>query len=156
MQTSGHLRVSKKCEFSPTSLTLVNVGCPSHNCLRSHINMTETLNSLVMITKAGVTTNKITVGVSSCGRSFKMTVANCTGPMCTFVGKESAAATKGVGTETAGYIANAEMQEIIEEDDMITTWHEDDTETDYLDYDGMPICLFLAHKLILTNHKQRH
>ncbi|KAK2867799.1 hypothetical protein FQN49_003467, partial [Arthroderma sp. PD_2] len=39
--------------------------------LRSHVNLTETINSLSMITKAGVPSNMI-VGVSSYGRSFRM------------------------------------------------------------------------------------
>lgn len=55
-----------------------------------------------MITKAGVPTYMITVGVSSYGRSFKMTESGCTGPMCTFVGPDSAAAL-GECTQTAGY-----------------------------------------------------
>ncbi|KAI0505412.1 glycoside hydrolase superfamily [Xylaria bambusicola] len=48
-------------------------GCKSGNCLRSHVNITETMSSLIMVTKAGVPSNKIVVGVTSYGRSFKMT-----------------------------------------------------------------------------------
>ena len=47
-------------------------GCADGNCLRSHVNLTETINSLAMITKAGVPSNKVVVGVASYGRSFKM------------------------------------------------------------------------------------
>jgi GH18 family chitinase len=43
-------------------------GCPSGNCLRSHVNETETKDALAMITKAGVPSGKIVVGVSSYGR----------------------------------------------------------------------------------------
>ncbi|KAH7228394.1 hypothetical protein B0J15DRAFT_530791 [Fusarium solani] len=50
-------------------------GCENGNCLRSHINMTETKTSLAMITKAGVPSNKIFVGIASYGRSFKMSKA---------------------------------------------------------------------------------
>ena len=71
--------------------TFSNSGCANGNCLRSHVNFTETLDALSMITKAGVTTNKIAVGVASYGRSFKGTTAGCTGPMCTFVGPDSGA-----------------------------------------------------------------
>ncbi|KAI0431298.1 hypothetical protein F5Y09DRAFT_340842 [Xylaria sp. FL1042] len=51
-------------------------GCPSYdqglgNCLRSHVNQTETINALSMITKAVVPSNMIAVGVSSYGRPFK-------------------------------------------------------------------------------------
>ncbi|KFY83394.1 hypothetical protein V500_10074, partial [Pseudogymnoascus sp. VKM F-4518 (FW-2643)] len=61
-------------------------GCPTGNCLRSHVNLTETINALSMITKAGVASNKIVVGVTSYGRSFKMAQAGCTGPECLFTG----------------------------------------------------------------------
>ncbi|KAL7936606.1 putative glycosyl hydrolase, family 18 [Trichoderma chlorosporum] len=89
-------------------------GCPTGNCLRSHVNETETKDALAMITKAGVASNKVVVGVSSYGRSFKMAKAGCTGPMCQFTGspRESNAA-KGRCTGTAGYISNAEINEII-------------------------------------------
>lgn len=56
-------------------------GCPAGSCLRSHVNLTETNYALAMITKAGVASNKIAVGISSYGRSFGMTEAGCTGPM---------------------------------------------------------------------------
>lgn len=57
-------------------------GCPAGNCLRSHVNSTQTFNSLVMVTKAGVPSHKAVVGVSSYGRSFKMSDATCRGEMC--------------------------------------------------------------------------
>lgn len=45
-------------------------GCPAGNCLRSQVNSTETHTALSMITKAGVPSNKIVVGVTSYGRAF--------------------------------------------------------------------------------------
>lgn len=89
-----------------------NPGCDNGNCLRSHVNMTETYNALAMITKAGVPVNKVVAGITSYGRSFKMTTAGCTGPMCTFVGPESGAA-PGPCTDTAGYISTAEINDIL-------------------------------------------
>jgi hypothetical protein len=76
------------------------------------VNLTETLNSLSMVTKAGVPSSKLIIGVTSYGRSFRMTDSSCTGPQCTFVGPESTA-TKGECTGTAGYISNAEIDKII-------------------------------------------
>jgi chitinase len=87
-------------------------GCPAGNCLRSQTNITETLLSLAMITKAGVPSNKIAVGVTSYGRSFQMTTPGCTGPMCTYTGGDSGAY-PGPCTGTAGYIANAEINAIL-------------------------------------------
>lgn len=52
-------------------------GCPKGDCLRSHVNLTETLSALSMITKAGVPSTKVIVGVTSYGRSFKMAKAGC-------------------------------------------------------------------------------
>ncbi|KAL4733816.1 hypothetical protein BDV11DRAFT_175333 [Aspergillus similis] len=89
-------------------------GCSDGNCLRSHVNLTETINALSMITKAGVSNAQVVVGVASYGRSFKMTTAGCWTEMCTYTGPDSGAL-PGECTETAGYIANAEIDTIISE-----------------------------------------
>ncbi|OLN89004.1 Killer toxin subunits alpha/beta 6 [Colletotrichum chlorophyti] len=113
-----------------------NPGCPSGSCLRSHVNYTETYNSLAMITKAGVPSHKVVVGVSSYGRSFKMSSASCRGPDCTFLGDRlSSPAKVGRCTGTGGYLANAEINEIIEAGGAIKQWR-DDTDSDYLVYEG--------------------
>lgn len=57
-------------------------GCEAGNCLRSHINSTLTMNSMIMMTKAGVPSHKVVMGVTSYGRSFKMTDPTCRGPLC--------------------------------------------------------------------------
>jgi hypothetical protein len=87
-------------------------GCEGGNCLRSHVGLGETYNTLVMITKAGVPSHKITVGISSYGRQFRMTDPSCSHANCTFVGPASSA-TPGRCTETPEYISNAEINEII-------------------------------------------
>ncbi|KAL2193085.1 hypothetical protein P885DRAFT_46060 [Corynascus similis CBS 632.67] len=89
-------------------------GCSTGNCLRSHVNETETKDALAMITKAGAPSNKVLVGVSSYGRSFKMAQAGCDGESCLFTGgNRNSQAAKGRCTKTAGYISNAELNEII-------------------------------------------
>ncbi|KAK4663417.1 hypothetical protein QC763_608160 [Podospora pseudopauciseta] len=101
-------------------------GCPSGMCLRSHVNMTETYNALVMVTKAGVPANKIIVGVSSYGRSFKMKDPNCRGPMCEYTGTASVShATPGPCTGVQGYISNAEIQEYKNVNDINVATHYD-------------------------------
>ncbi|THV51916.1 hypothetical protein BGAL_0095g00320 [Botrytis galanthina] len=85
-----------------------DTGCLGGNCLRSHVNMTETINALSMITKAGVLSNMIAVGVSSYGRSFEMTTPGCWTELCTYTGPLSGA-TPGPCTDTAGYIADYEI-----------------------------------------------
>ncbi|PNY28158.1 Class V chitinase Chi100 [Tolypocladium capitatum] len=89
-----------------------NPGCPGGNCLRSHVNMTETMNALSMITKAGVPSSMIAVGVSSYGRSFKMNTPGCWTEDCTFSGPASGAL-KGPCTDTAGYISDFEINLIL-------------------------------------------
>ncbi|KAK5655929.1 hypothetical protein OQA88_5064 [Cercophora sp. LCS_1] len=116
-------------------------GCPEReSCLRSHINMTETINALSMITKAGVPANKIVIGVSSYGRSFEMKKPGCFGPQCSFTGPESTAK-KGRCTDTNGYISNAEIDEILKASSIGgkragTVQHfTDDTESQIMIYD---------------------
>lgn len=108
-------------------------GCPKGNCLRSHVNITETLTSMSMITKAGMPTGKVVMGSAVYGRSFKMTEAGCTGPMCTFVGKESGAA-RGRCTGEAGYIALAEIDEILDQNPTAKTWYDEESDSDILGY----------------------
>jgi chitinase len=87
-------------------------GCPAGNCLRSDVNLTETINALSMITKAGVPSNMVVVGVTSYGRSFQMTTPGCYTEMCTYTGPASGAF-PGPCTQTAGYLANGEIDDII-------------------------------------------
>jgi chitinase len=93
--------------------------CPTGSCLRSHVNLTETLSAMSMITKAGVPSNMVALGVASYARSFQMTEAGCYGPDCFFTGPDSGA-TPGVCTNTAGYISNAELYGIADEQSIYT------------------------------------
>jgi chitinase len=88
-------------------------GCPLGNCLRSDVNLTETMLALSMITKAGVPSNQIMVGVTSYGRSFQMSTAGCYTADCTYTGTSSGAYA-GACTQTEGYIANAEINSILD------------------------------------------
>lgn len=89
-------------------------GCPDGNCLRSHVNKTETHTALAMITKAGVKSNKLLIGISSYGRSFRMSSPSCGGPNCKYTGTSTKSdAYPGRCTKTGGYISNAELSEII-------------------------------------------
>ncbi|OAF98601.1 glycoside hydrolase [Paraphaeosphaeria sporulosa] len=102
-----------------------NPSCEEGNCLRSHINKTETQNSLAMITKAGVLSNKVVVGVASYGRSFYM--------------------------EEASYISNAEIREIITESLLgsggnATVSYDKDSDSDILVYGGNDWVSYMSDK----------
>lgn len=113
-----------------------NPGCPTGSCLRSHVNWTETHNALAMITKAGVPANKVLMGVATYGRSFKMAQAGCDGPNCLFLGdRDNSQAKKGRCTDTAGYLANAEIFEQIDKG-YTRRWADSSTRANYLVYEG--------------------
>ncbi|KAI8303228.1 Killer toxin subunits alpha/beta [Colletotrichum sp. SAR11_59] len=103
-----------------------NPGCENGNCLRSHVNITETTNSLVMLTKAGVSADKIIVGVTSYGRSFRSRTVSEAEP--------------GICTDTGGYISNAELDQIFtfaEEGEPgyeAKRWHDGPTNSDIMTY----------------------
>lgn len=82
------------------------------NAAGCSVNLTETEYSLAMITKAGVPSNKITVGVSSYGRSFGVLDPSCLGPQCLFGGPGSTAS-PGICTGEAGYLADAEIAQLL-------------------------------------------
>ncbi|KAH8894612.1 glycoside hydrolase, partial [Thozetella sp. PMI_491] len=129
-------------------------GCPAGNCLRSHVNITETKTALSMITKAGVNTNLIFVGESSYGRSFKMAAAGCEGPDCTFTGDRlNSNAAKGKCTDTAGYISNAEIIQIIQDADVsIHSYYDAGSDSDILVYDETE---WVAYMTDTTKNRRR-
>jgi GH18 family chitinase len=87
-------------------------GCPGGDCLRSHVNLTETNYALAMVTKAGVPSSKLVVGLASYGRSFKMADSECRAdPMCKYLGPASSA-NIGVCTRSPGIVAQAELEDI--------------------------------------------
>ncbi|KAL3486994.1 hypothetical protein BJX62DRAFT_241481 [Aspergillus germanicus] len=108
-------------------------GCATGNCLWSHVNSTETQYGLSMITKAGVPSKQLMVGVSSYGRSFEMTDGSCTGPDCTYTAN---GAKKGQCTDTSGYLANGEINNIIASDATAVTGYDEDSDSDWMVYDG--------------------
>lgn len=110
-------------------------GCTAGDCLRSHVNLTETINSLSMITKAGVPSSMIVIGVSSYARSFEMTTADCWTEMCTYVGPESGAL-PGPCTDTAGYISNYELALVLEENPSATLYWDEDSYSNIMVYNG--------------------
>src|SRR5262245_38778491 len=89
-----------------------------------------------MITKAGVPSSKLIVGVTSYGRSFQMADPQCWDPQCFFTGgpeEGGSGASKGRCTDTAGYISNAELRE--KEADGARVWFDDSSDSNMMIYD---------------------
>lgn len=113
-------------------------GCDSGSCLRSQVNLTETRNSLAMITKAGVPGWKVVVGVTSYGRSFSMVEEGCWGPQCHYTGNsQNSDATRGSCTDTPGYLADAEIEEILKDSSrVVKSFVDPSSNSDVLVYDN--------------------
>ncbi|KAJ5742571.1 glycoside hydrolase [Penicillium nucicola] len=109
--------------------TWADNGCTAGDCLFSHVNMTETEWALAMLTKSGIATNQIMVGVASYGRSFEMSEAGCYDSSCTW----TAAGLAGECTDTAGYISNAEINRILLTNDNSEAYS-DGNVTDFIVY----------------------
>lgn len=92
--------------------TWVNPGCPNGNCLRSHVNPTETEYALAMITKAGVPANKIAVGIASYGRSFGMEDPTCT-VLTVFLQAPIQPQPRATARRSSGYISQAELEQLV-------------------------------------------
>lgn len=132
---------------------LFAVGCEPHRdyrlsghgeleefvATRSHATAFTSLmpTSSQQITKAGVPSNQVVVGVTSYGRSFAMAEAGCYGPQCQFLGSaDDSQAAPGPCTQTAGYIANAEIEAILANSSRVTKSYIDATsDTNILVYD---------------------
>ncbi|KAI9349492.1 hypothetical protein DFJ73DRAFT_760614 [Zopfochytrium polystomum] len=78
--------------------------------LRSHVNWTETVDALSLIVRAGVPSNKITLGIAHYARSFRMSSTGCTLPGCTF---SSQVADAGTCTGTEGIWTQPEIDEYV-------------------------------------------
>ncbi|KAK4171539.1 glycoside hydrolase superfamily [Triangularia setosa] len=120
-------------------------GCEAGNCPRPHVNITETMGALSMITKAGMLSNKVVVGVTSYERSFRMAQKDCVGPMCTFTGiRNDSHAAPGRCTGTKGYISDAEIADIIRFNPTAKTWQQ--YMTDYLVYNDFDWVAYMSNE----------
>ncbi|EPE09530.1 glycoside hydrolase family 18 protein [Ophiostoma piceae UAMH 11346] len=143
-------------------------GCPNGNCLRSQVNLTETLTALSMVTKAGLDSNKVIVGVTSYGRSFNMASVGCYTPDCEFTGSASVSdATAGPCTNTSGYLGDAEIKAIVAgtsinkrslsgRDEVTTSYVDKDSHSNILVYNGNQWVSWLDSDLLaerLTKYK---
>lgn len=92
-----------------------------------------------MITKAGVPSGKVVVGVTAYGRSFAMAEAGCITPDCQFTGTRlQSNAEPGPCTNTAGCISNAEIEDILKNSSRVNNHFVDSlSNSNILVYDDM-------------------
>ncbi|CAO3628090.1 unnamed protein product [Cunninghamella echinulata] len=99
--------------------------------LLSHVNKTETINALAMITKAGMDSNKVVMGVASYGRAFWQSDPNCSGPTCTFTAQ---GATPGQCTKESSYLGYGEIEDIILSGNIRNMYYDAESDSDILLY----------------------
>ncbi len=100
-----------------------------------------------IVTKAGVPNSKIFVGEPSFGRTFRMAQDGCWGPLCDFTGSRTQSdANPGRCTKTSGFLAAAEIIEMLKNNNNIQTFYDSASGTDVLLYNGLfPSTLGLDH-----------
>lgn len=74
--------------------------------------MTETMDNLASVTKAGVKASKIVVGLASYSRSIELAKPGCSTPDCQFT-QNDAKSGRCLGAGSAGILALGEIEEII-------------------------------------------
>lgn len=94
----------------------------------------------MIVTKAGVPNDKIFVGESSYGRSFRMAKDDCWRPDCEFTGSRTQSdANPGRCTKTAGYISNAEISEMLKRGAGARSFYDGISDTDVVLFQGLSL-----------------
>ncbi|KAI8905939.1 hypothetical protein EDD86DRAFT_248878 [Gorgonomyces haynaldii] len=109
--------------------------------INTHNNWTEVEGALNMVRKAGVPTNKITLGIGYYGRSFVLQDPSCSWPGCEFKdpgrvvfpdgdpknGNYEHTATPGKCTQSGGTLAYFEILDIIKEQNLTPVGYDDES-----------------------------
>lgn len=90
--------------------------------MNPHTNLTEIKRAVELLWRVDVKPSQIALGFGFYGRSFTLADSSCTKPGCAF----SNASLPGVCTDTGGYLAYYEVQNILEENpDIEPVWDKD-------------------------------
>lgn len=82
--------------------------------------------------------NDILVGESSYSRLFRMAKDGCYSPMCEFTGSRTKFnANPGKCTKEPGYLANAEINEILNKDSSVKKFYDKDLQSNVMLYKGL-------------------
>ncbi|KXN66143.1 glycoside hydrolase family 18 protein, partial [Conidiobolus coronatus NRRL 28638] len=99
--------------------------------LMSHVNWTETKDALRMMTRAGVPTHKVIMGVGAYGRSFKQERIDCHTPDCKFVRE---LATPGECTSTGGDLSWNEINRALQSLNFRDYYYDQKSDSDIMLY----------------------
>lgn len=111
-------------------------GCPQGKCVRSHVNMTETMDNLASVTKAGVKASKIVVGLASYSRSIELAKPGCSTPDCQFTQNDTRLA-GCLGAGSAGILVLGGIEEILTNSHGNTmSWYDQASDSKILIYNG--------------------
>ncbi|KAJ6032574.1 hypothetical protein N7540_003306 [Penicillium herquei] len=82
--------------------------------VQPHTNLSEITEGLDLLWRNNISPSKVVLGEAFYGRSFTLSDSSCTKPGCSFSG----GGTEGKCTATSGILSNAEIQQIISDNDL--------------------------------------
>ncbi|KAJ3319721.1 hypothetical protein HDU76_000470, partial [Blyttiomyces sp. JEL0837] len=119
--------------------------------LNVHNNWTEIHDSLTMMFKAGVDSDKLLLGIGYYGRSFRLQDSNCytpgecvyqdPGPINTVNGQYSNTAAPGVCSGDGGTLAYYEIADIIANNAYQQLWYDSDAAAKIMVYNNGQDCI---------------
>ncbi|PMB70235.1 Killer toxin subunits alpha/beta [Beauveria bassiana] len=97
----------------------------------AHTNLTEIALAAELLWRVGVKPSQVSLGFGFYGRAFTLQDSSCTKPDCPF--KEGAR--PGVCTDTSGYLAYYEVQDILQKNPDIKVIHDKEAAVKYMAWD---------------------
>lgn len=100
------------------------------NVAQPHTNLTEIKLAAELLWRVGVSPAQVSLGFGFYGRSFTLQDPSCNTPGCAF----SDAANPGVCTNTGGYLAYYEVQDILTKNPEIQVQHDEEAAVKYFSW----------------------
>lgn len=98
--------------------------------MQAHTNLTDIRLASELLWRVGIQPSQVVLGFGFYGRSFKLQDPSCTTPGCPF----SSGGTEGVCTQTSGYLAYYEIQDILQKNPSIKLIHDSDAAVKYMTF----------------------
>ncbi|KAJ6142824.1 bacteriodes thetaiotaomicron symbiotic chitinase [Penicillium samsonianum] len=104
---------------------------PIGSVVQAHTNLTEIKLATELLWRAKVKPSQVAMGFGFYGRSFTLESGSCTTPGCAFSGGGNA----GICTDTSGYLAYYEIQQILSNNSDIKVIHDKEAAVKYFTWD---------------------